>query len=346
MSLKFGTSSEEGGNNMSWNPFADMTAADNDSNNNNSNNSNNNNNSGNESAAMEKKNKAVLSLFGDSSDVDVDVDAVDVDDATEHNRDCDATPTPFSSSKPLNTANEFAPRTSPSSPFVIRSNIVLTEEDNINVVVSPHNSPLKSALSSKSSPRKAQKLSVSFPAKLFVKIDKDGVEEENYVLYQTLYKFESDHPDDLSFEANEILQVIDEGDGPNSWFTGRSQDGRKGVFPGTYVRKIVLRSAPSVSVDVEGGTVKTVKKELQPHEYECYQALYDFEGETDEDLSFKANDIIRVTDTGDGPKSWWKGQNQDGNEGVFPGTFMRKIGGSDKNTQAVALSLAGLEHVK
>eukprot|EP00056_Hartaetosiga_gracilis_P020862 m.21639 g.21639 ORF g.21639 m.21639 type:complete len:325 (+) comp8745_c0_seq1:152-1126(+) len=258
MSLKFGTSSEEGGNNMSWNPFADMTAADNDSNNNNSNNSNNNNNSGNESAAMEKKNKAVLSLFGDSSDVDVDVDAVDVDDATEHNRDCDATPTPFSSSKPLNTANEFAPRTSPSSPFVIRSNIVLTEEDNINVVVSPHNSPLKSALSSKSSPRKAQKLSVSFPAKLFVKIDKDGVEEENYVLYQTLYKFESDHPDDLSFEANEILQVIDEGDGPNSWFTGRSQDGRKGVFPGTYVRKIVLRSAPSVSVDVEGGTVKVL----------------------------------------------------------------------------------------
>lgn len=33
----------------------------------------------------------------------------------------------------------------------------------------------------------------------------------NFVLYQSMYKFASGDPEDLSFEANEILQITDEG---------------------------------------------------------------------------------------------------------------------------------------
>ncbi len=37
-----------------------------------------------------------------------------------------------------------------------------------------------------------------------------------------------------------------------------------------------------------------------------YRALFDFNGNTDDgDLSFKANDIIVVTEEEDDPKSWW-----------------------------------------
>ncbi len=37
--------------------------------------------------------------------------------------------------------------------------------------------------------------------------DKDG----EYVLYVALFDYKSDDPDDLTFSANEILQVTDEG---------------------------------------------------------------------------------------------------------------------------------------
>ncbi len=45
--------------------------------------------------------------------------------------------------------------------------------------------------------------------------------------------------------------------------------------------------------------------------------------------------------SGDGPESWFYGESQDGKEGSFPGTFVRKIkqGGGSK------ISIGGLEHI-
>ncbi|EDQ88365.1 uncharacterized protein MONBRDRAFT_9210 [Monosiga brevicollis MX1] len=173
--------------------------------------------------------------------------------------------------------------------------------------------------------------------------NEDDGPEDNYVLYQTLYKYESSDPEDLTFDANEILQVTDEvpvltcpacpGDGsPNSWYYGRSQDGREGNFPGTYVRKIKLRNKV-LSVDVENGgaakaevekppsptPVPVPKRELQPHEYVLYQALYEYKSDDPDDLSFGMGDILRVTEEGATPEEWFYGQDQDGNEGSFPG---------------------------
>lgn len=94
------------------------------------------------------------------------------------------------------------------------------------------------------SPRLRRKGSVhvSFPAVMTEVINKEEAEagepaEVPYVLYQALYDYSSQDPDDLCFAANDILQVTDEGDGPESWFEGRSQDGREGCFPGTFVRQ-------------------------------------------------------------------------------------------------------------
>eukprot|EP00048_Salpingoeca_helianthica_P022547 m.18917 g.18917 ORF g.18917 m.18917 type:complete len:266 (+) comp7464_c0_seq1:98-895(+) len=62
--------------------------------------------------------------------------------------------------------------------------------------------------------------------------------EKPFVLYQALYDYNSGDPDDLVFSANDILRVFDEGDGPNSWMEGETQNGARGSFPGTYVRKM------------------------------------------------------------------------------------------------------------
>eukprot|EP00045_Choanoeca_perplexa_P000846 m.16544 g.16544 ORF g.16544 m.16544 type:complete len:238 (+) comp10582_c0_seq1:176-889(+) len=201
-----------------------------------------------------------------------------------------------------------------------------------------------------------KKKNVNFPAQLSTVINPDDGDEPevNFVLYQSLYKFSSDDPEDLAFEANEILQITDEGDGSEgAWLYGQSQDGRVGNVPSTYVRKIRL-TAKSIAVDVEnGGAAKPVKeqrstspipkpkRDLKPDQYTLYQALYDFTSTDDGDLSFRAGDILRVTEPGQTPEDWFYGQDQNGLEGNFPGTYIRKIGGTGAGARKV---VGGLEH--
>ena len=67
----------------------------------------------------------------------------------------------------------------------------------------------------------------------------------NYVLYQTLYKFESDDAEDLPFDAGEILRVFDDS---SDWYEGENQQGKRGYFPKNFVRKINAPSAGGLSL--------------------------------------------------------------------------------------------------
>eukprot|EP00051_Salpingoeca_urceolata_P028272 m.485968 g.485968 ORF g.485968 m.485968 type:complete len:542 (-) comp24090_c0_seq1:59-1684(-) len=89
------------------------------------------------------------------------------------------------------------------------------------------------------------------PAELRVTIDpatpktrKEVLEEmcaaPKGVVYRAIAAYQSDDEEDLTFKLNDLILVIDEGDGPDDWWEGVLQ-GQKGTFPGTFVKKMTYQ---------------------------------------------------------------------------------------------------------
>uniref|UniRef100_A0A1I7VHU6 Intersectin-1 n=1 Tax=Loa loa TaxID=7209 RepID=A0A1I7VHU6_LOALO len=112
--------------------------------------------------------------------------------------------------------------------------------------------------------------------------------------------FEATADNQLSLKVGDVVKIQNKSSG---WWQGEIvSDGgakKRGWFPGNYV-------------EVLGGN------ELKA------EALYDYQAQRDDELSFKAGDILIVTDQSDG--EWWKGRllNDNSNtDALFPGNYVQ-----------------------
>uniref|UniRef100_A0A8B9KC02 Drebrin n=1 Tax=Astyanax mexicanus TaxID=7994 RepID=A0A8B9KC02_ASTMX len=55
----------------------------------------------------------------------------------------------------------------------------------------------------------------------------------------------------------------------------------------------------------------------------CVRALYDYQAEDENELSFEPGDIIRDVETVD--KAWWRGFSKDGRQGLFPANYVQTM---------------------
>jgi len=167
-----------------------------------------------------------------------------------------------------------------------------------------------------------------------------------------LYAFEQNEPDDLGFQAGQVIKLLacDEKD---DWWQGEL-DGKVGIFPKAYVKKMDANaavaepaaadasavpaappvgeaSAPSPAASPDGadagagvgaggepgaGGVEAPKL----MDARC-TALFDFDGQDDDELSFKAGQHLIITGELNG---WYLGR-QEGQEkvGIFPANFVQ-----------------------
>ncbi|KAM3937856.1 SH3 domain-containing protein 19 isoform 1-T1 [Leptodactylus fuscus] len=120
--------------------------------------------------------------------------------------------------------------------------------------------------------------------------------------YEALYDFTAETEDDLPFKKGDKILIIERLD--SEWYKGRL-NGREGILPAAFVQ---LCSGPPVQ-QTQGGKLGKAR------------ALYDFSGENEDELSFKAGDVISALESVD--DEWMSGELY-GKTGIFPKNFVQK----------------------
>ncbi|XP_037686731.1 SH3 domain-containing protein 19 isoform X2 [Choloepus didactylus] len=119
---------------------------------------------------------------------------------------------------------------------------------------------------------------------------------------EALHSFTAETSDDLSFKRGERILILERLD--SDWYKGRLRD-REGIFPAAFVRPCLVE-AKSLSALSPKGRKAT--------------ALYDFHGENEDELSFKAGDIITELESVD--DDWMSGELM-GKSGIFPKNYVQ-----------------------
>ncbi|NXU42404.1 SH319 protein, partial [Drymodes brunneopygia] len=114
---------------------------------------------------------------------------------------------------------------------------------------------------------------------------------------EALHDFTAETKDDLSFKKGDYIQILEQVD--LEWYRGRL-NGKEGIFPAVFVQ--TCSGTP-------GGGKKGKAK-----------ALYDFHGENEDELSFKAGDMITELESVD--EDWMSGEIS-GKSGIFPKNFVQ-----------------------
>lgn len=123
--------------------------------------------------------------------------------------------------------------------------------------------------------------------------------------YEALYDLTAETNEDLPFRKGDRILITEQLD--SEWYRGRLNN-REGMVPKAFVQAISDVSMPS--------------KQPQGQKKSRAKALYDFNGENEDELTFKAGSMITVLKYID--DDWMSGELQ-GRSGMFPRNFVQVL---------------------
>ncbi|XP_043925022.1 F-BAR and double SH3 domains protein 2-like [Protopterus annectens] len=160
---------------------------------------------------------------------------------------------------------------------------------------------------------------------------------------RVLYSYQGTQADELSICQDEELDIIEDGD-MEDWVKARNKAGQIGYVPEKYLSIPITShslqlSACAFSDSTSNASSNSMEMELRgSHVFDqkmegdvCLaRALYDYEGQTAEELSFLEGAIIRVLNKCKGgvDDGFWEGE-FNGRMGVFPSLMVEEITGDD-----------------
>uniref|UniRef100_A0A7N6AHG6 Intersectin 2b n=1 Tax=Anabas testudineus TaxID=64144 RepID=A0A7N6AHG6_ANATE len=134
--------------------------------------------------------------------------------------------------------------------------------------------------------------------------------------FKALYPFTARNNEELSFNAEDIIEVDETTEREEGWLYG-SKQGTMGWFPESYVERV----APS---DIAANSLQSVHPTqwliaVYIVSFAEYVALYTYESPERGDLTFGVGDVILVSKK---EGEWWSGSIGD-RTGIFPGNYVK-----------------------
>ncbi|XP_035391441.1 F-BAR and double SH3 domains protein 2 isoform X1 [Electrophorus electricus] len=165
----------------------------------------------------------------------------------------------------------------------------------------------------------------------------------NYPLTcKVLYSYQASQPDELSIEEQEVLEVIDDGD-MEDWVKARNGAGQVGYVPEKYLQLPSSNSLLSMlqslaALDARSrSSSNSAEQEPEPASEHARtrpsgddgvsfaKALYDYEAQTEDELSFPEGAIIRILNKDNQEDDgFWEGE-LNGSMGVFPAVLVEDL---------------------
>uniref|UniRef100_A0A8B9DJE0 FCH and double SH3 domains 1 n=1 Tax=Anser cygnoides TaxID=8845 RepID=A0A8B9DJE0_ANSCY len=145
---------------------------------------------------------------------------------------------------------------------------------------------------------------------------------------RVIFGYQGRQADELSIAQGEELEVIEDGD-MEEWVKARNKAGQIGYVPEKYLLSLgCVGSEPSLATGtgVVGPSGAALQRQLSTW---LVRALYDYEGQSPEELSFPEGAIIRVLPRAEDEvdDGFWTGD-FDGRVGVFPSLVVEELTGA------------------
>uniref|UniRef100_W5L2E8 F-BAR and double SH3 domains protein 2 n=1 Tax=Astyanax mexicanus TaxID=7994 RepID=W5L2E8_ASTMX len=159
----------------------------------------------------------------------------------------------------------------------------------------------------------------------------------NYPLTcKVLYSYKASQPDELTIDEHEMLEVIEDGD-MEDWVKARNKTGHVGYVPEKYLQFPTSNSLLSMlqslaALDTRSHTSSnSTEPELASGSINgdasmnFVKAIYDYEGQTDDELSFPEGAVIRILNKDNQEDDgFWEGE-FNGRVGVFPSVLVEDL---------------------
>ncbi|XP_032879059.1 F-BAR and double SH3 domains protein 2 isoform X5 [Amblyraja radiata] len=155
-----------------------------------------------------------------------------------------------------------------------------------------------------------------------------------------LYSYKANQPDELTIEEHELLEVIEDGD-MEDWVKARNKAAQVGYVPEKYLRFPtsnsligMLQTLGSLDARSHSSSNSTepelVTGGINGDSSVCFvKALYDYEGQTADELSFPEGAIIRILNKeNQEDDGFWEGE-FNSRIGVFPSVLVEELAGSE-----------------
>lgn len=133
------------------------------------------------------------------------------------------------------------------------------------------------------------------------------------------YNYIAQQQDELTLTKGELVMVLEKSS--DGWWNGR-KDNLHGWFPSNYVELQQPNAINKNDVNPQYMTAAGLDRTSQE---EIVAALYDFNGSSNEELSFEKGDKLVIIDKPSEDPEWWKARNSRGEIGLVPRNYVQIV---------------------